>query len=131
MNKLKKLKKESQQKGKSKEIKDGLKQSKINFKKVPEKEEENSDNDGKSVSNINEKEALIELNNSKKGSKKVSQMLNLNQLKEKEEDRNQPMQVKNQNLKIVQSQNQSPNQSQNPKQRQSLNYPKLKKVLII
>ncbi len=131
MNKLKKLKKESQQKGKSKEIKDGLKQSTINFKKVPEKEEENSDNDGKSVSNINEKEALIELNNSKKGSKKVSQMLNLNQLKEKEEDRNQPMQVKNQNLKIVQSQNQSPNQSQNPKQRQSLNYPKLKKVLII
>ena len=129
MNKLKKLKKESQQKGKSKEIKDGLKQSTINFKKVPEKEEENSDNDGKSVSNINEKEALIELNNSKKGSKKVSQMLNLNQLKEKEEDRNQPMQVKNQNLKIVQSQNQSPNQ--NPKQRQSLNYPKLKKVLII
>ena len=131
MNKLKKLKKESQQKGKSKEIKDGLKQSTINFKKVPEKEEENSDKEGKSVSNIDEKEALIELNNSKKGSKKVSQMLNLNQLKEKEEDRNQPMQVKNQNLKIVQSQNQSPNQSQNPKQRQSLNYPKLKKVLII
>ena len=65
--------------------------------------------------------------------KKVSQMLNLNPLKENAEDQNQPMQVKNQNLKIVQSPNLNPNQNrkQKQKQRQSLNYPKLKKVLII
>ena len=70
MNKLKKLQKQSQKQNKSKEIKDGLKQSKIPFEKVEKKEEENSENEDKSDSNKEEKEPLLESGSSKKGSKK-------------------------------------------------------------
>ena len=69
MNKLKKLKRQSQLSKKYQDIKDGLKQSKLNFKKVPKKEEENSDKEDKSESNLEDKEAIIDSSNSKIGSK--------------------------------------------------------------
>ena len=83
MNKLKKLKKKSEQSKKSQDIKDGLKQSKLNFKKVLKKKEENSDNEDKSESHLEDKEAIIESTDSKIGSKKIKSNAKSKQAKRK------------------------------------------------
>ena len=83
MNKLKKLQKQSKQGAKTGGTNDGLKQSKLTFKKVKEKEENKSEKDDKSESNNEDKEPLIESANSKKGSKKQNSNITSKQPKRK------------------------------------------------
>ena len=83
MNKLKKLQKLSKQGAKTGGTNDGLKQSKLTFKKVKEKEENKSEKDDKSESNNEDKEPLIESTNSKKGSKKQNSNITSKQPKRK------------------------------------------------